>query len=555
MESISHNPPDSNFPTAIERGMWAIAIVLLVVNVPIIVCMPLTADTALFDIQAKVALQDGVLYRDAFEPNLPGVVWVHMAVRSIAGWSSEALRFFDLLVVAGMTFLLTSMIPASRRLRGVAAVLVATCYFSMTEWCHCQRDTWMMLPALAALSLRLSQLKTQTSTARILVYTLLEGILWGIAFWLKPFIAIPALFCITNSAFINRDWKRTTVDVLGVVLGGAIIGAIGSYWLMSTGAWPYFWDIFLNWNPEYLAAGKERWTLERLHGMNVRFYPWMFVHLAALPIAMIHLINRKQNQASEKNRALLAALYLGWLVQSFGFQHLLDYIHLPAILLGIAVVFSADWSKMELTIAQRTALAFFLLMVISYSPVFQPERLTLAWSCMTNGSTNNIREHVKSNAHPEWDELEHIANYLKRQNVKTGDVTCFNGNTIHLYAMLGIQPSNRFVYLENMIRLFPSKRNIVREELERLDHRFIVSSLRESGMSDKDACVIDSEQPASIPDRFPSSCKNEFPWTQPVVFRSGHYVVHKVDVPLGEFSTTARPLQRSDAGNHLVISN
>tara|TARA_B100001939_G_scaffold335217_1_gene337019 strand:+ start:608 stop:751 length:144 start_codon:yes stop_codon:yes gene_type:complete len=47
--------------------------------------MPLNSDTALFDVQAAEVLKGGVMYRDIVEPNLPGVVWIHLLIRSVAG--------------------------------------------------------------------------------------------------------------------------------------------------------------------------------------------------------------------------------------------------------------------------------------------------------------------------------------------------------------------------------------------------------------------------------------------------------------------------------------
>ncbi|MFN9977474.1 MAG: hypothetical protein ACK58T_46975, partial [Phycisphaerae bacterium] len=36
---------------------------LLLLSIPIVVCMPLTSDTVLFDLQAKIVLNGGALYR------------------------------------------------------------------------------------------------------------------------------------------------------------------------------------------------------------------------------------------------------------------------------------------------------------------------------------------------------------------------------------------------------------------------------------------------------------------------------------------------------------
>ena len=108
--------------------------------------------------ERQTMLSGGVLYRDVFETNLPGIVWIHAAIRTLAGWSSEAMRLVDVAVFGAIVWLLMRLL---RRQGASAAVRVATafaccwCYLSVSEWCHCQRDTWMLLPALAAVSLRL----------------------------------------------------------------------------------------------------------------------------------------------------------------------------------------------------------------------------------------------------------------------------------------------------------------------------------------------------------------------------------------------------------------
>ena len=68
------------------------ALVVAAVRGPLFLCAPLGPDPVMYDLQARVVDDGGVLYRDILEPNLPGAVWIHSVVRHIAGWSSEALR-------------------------------------------------------------------------------------------------------------------------------------------------------------------------------------------------------------------------------------------------------------------------------------------------------------------------------------------------------------------------------------------------------------------------------------------------------------------------------
>src|SRR5262249_35227644 len=151
-----------------------------------LLCMGLDSDATQWDLCTRTVLHGGVLYRDAFENNLPGMLWLHAAVRSLLGWSTAALRAADLLLVAAAVWLLVRQVPAaagSAARVGLAAVL-ALFYFSTSEWCHCQRDTWMLPAALLALTLRQRQARRLTERA-VTGWAFVEGVLWGSAFWVK----------------------------------------------------------------------------------------------------------------------------------------------------------------------------------------------------------------------------------------------------------------------------------------------------------------------------------------------------------------------------------
>ena len=137
----------------------AIPALWLMLQVPVFLQMPLTPDAVLYDLQAHCLVQGGVLYRDIVEPNLPGVVWIHAVVRSLFGESDQVLRVFDLVIVLSITGILCRVVAArtdSRRLQdasmaGLASLLLMF-YLGTSEWCHCQRDTWMLLPCLLAVA-------------------------------------------------------------------------------------------------------------------------------------------------------------------------------------------------------------------------------------------------------------------------------------------------------------------------------------------------------------------------------------------------------------------
>ncbi len=162
---------------------WALLFLLLVTNVPLFLCMPLTDDTALFDLQARNLLDGGVLYRDVQEVNLPGVIWIHTLIRWSFGNSSSVLRAVDLVFYSGVAALVWHWLRADgmgRRGRAWVVLMLFLFYFSISEWCHCQRDMWLLLPALAALMLRRRQIEACGSERRawsLARWALLEGMI------------------------------------------------------------------------------------------------------------------------------------------------------------------------------------------------------------------------------------------------------------------------------------------------------------------------------------------------------------------------------------------
>jgi hypothetical protein len=271
---------------------WLAVGLLVVANVPLMLCMPLPADAVLYDLQARTALSGGLLYRDIVEPNLPGIVWCHMAIRSLFGWSEAALKWVDLFVVAGIVSLLIRLAgrttTSQSALAGFAFAAIGF-YCSTPEWVHCQRDIWLMLPALGAFTLRAARLRrVPDSPRRTFLSSVIEGTLWACAFWIKPYVAVPALAAIVMSLAIGRSRVRGHVlaDVAGVLVGGALVGALGSAWLIATGVWPHFLEQMLKWNPVYFEHGRTRWTLNQYVSLSRDLAPWCFVHLAAVPVAL-----------------------------------------------------------------------------------------------------------------------------------------------------------------------------------------------------------------------------------------------------------------------------
>src|SRR5262245_26556863 len=107
----SRRPGRIDYGNTLKRLSLALALVslaaVLLVGVPIFLRMPVWVDVTYHDLSAWNILHGGVHYRDVFETNLPGMVWLHCLMRPVVGWSHEAIRLVDIVVISSVLLILT----------------------------------------------------------------------------------------------------------------------------------------------------------------------------------------------------------------------------------------------------------------------------------------------------------------------------------------------------------------------------------------------------------------------------------------------------------------
>jgi hypothetical protein len=544
-------------------GGWGLPIVLLltlaVTIVPLFLRMPLTNDAETYDLQADIVRRGGILYRDALEPNLPGVVWVHLAVRSAFGESSEALKWFDLLVFCGVLALCTLLVRrAGGSARSACWTALALCafYLLQSEWNHCQRDTWLLLPTLAAIAWRIQVCHRERPPATLQQFlnAVVEGLIWGAAVWLKPHVVFPAAAVWITS--LARQWsgRRAAVEAAGLLCGGGLVGAAGMAWMVETGCWPYFVETLWHWNREYAAAAREHWTSDRFWAMALRFFPWFGLHLLALPCAAIWLIRQQTDPdgtspAARAVVALVAAAYAGWLIQMFALQHLFDYVHAPGILLAILLL-------ALLSVAGRVSLpplqlAWATLAVVAafWSPALNPARLKLWPICVRGPVTPALQDRLSHFRNPNRRDLERIAAFLQSEGVTGRDVCFYNSDFVGMYRQMGLLPPTRYTYLFELMRYLPSRHEQIRAELAATPHRFVVTDVLTTGIPAEKMEKLGPNGPLPGVKAQPKSWTSGYPWSLPAVFRSGTYLVHRVEGPIQALSVPLVPRKSSPQGS------
>jgi hypothetical protein len=493
----------------------------LVVQLPAFLCMGVY-DPNIYDVLARRVMKGDVLYRDLMETNFPGIVWAHLSVRTLFGWSTEALRAVDVVIVGTTVVLLLGWLPRpfSARVRiGVAAVPCAF-YLSTTEWCHCQRDVWMLPVCLVALGIRCRQtdrLKRSDPPARLIPGAVLEGAVWAAACWVKPFAAVPGLVCwllsarhVTAAAGAGR---RLAADFAGLLVGGLAVGGLGAGWLAATGAWDPFLDVMFDWNREYFTQNMFGVSSTGQIALTCadRFFPWCLVHFAAIPFAVKTLFVRR---GVGTGPSLRAGFYLAWLLQSLLLQHWFDYVHVPAVLLGLTLLAAEAPPRMK-TLGGCLIVAFFVLCIAWRGGRLTVERAEIWSECVSAGGTPDMKFRTSQLHWVPWPDLARAAEFLRTLDVRDGEVCCFTDTLVPLYNDLDVQPSTRFVLVDIHLGIFKSRRDVLLTSLALGRQRYLVCTVIPGRTPHLYAALSGDDALPGLKDR--------------IVFRSGAVVVFRLD--------------------------
>jgi hypothetical protein len=161
--------------------------------------------------------------------------------------------------------------------------------------------------------------------------------------------------------------------------------------------------------------------------------------------------------------------------------------------------------------------------------------------CFREGGSQELRDRIGQytdiHCGTRWQELVPVADYLRAVDppLGPGELNCWHDSTHPLYLLLDVDPATRYMHYGTAFGI-KSKRPIIAAEVAASRQRYVVSDLlrtthdRTAVYKPESWCGDDP-----LPVWLPAAERAKFPWTQPVVFRSGRYLVHKIDParPLG----------------------
>jgi hypothetical protein len=543
---------------------WCLTAVLLAAGVPLFLRMPLWCDATLYDVAAQTLLSGGVHYRDVFDTNPPGFVWLLCGVRSAFGTSSEALRAVDLtIVVVIMAALLrlawqAGAAPASL---AWAAAAAAAFYPFSHEFNHTQRDVWMLLPAVAALGFRIRRCDQADGPLGWSGFA--EGLLWGLGCWIKPQLLFIAAGVWLASAGRLGSVRRVSLDLLVVVSGGMLAGLAGLTWLVVSGSWPYFLEVWTKWNPAYAAIVRHELPSRILVQLDY-FPPYSVFAVLAVPLAVSNLRHRLSPDPDRFRRAMLASVYLAWLLTTLLLQRAYHYVHVPETLLMLAVFAANRWPIPALLVLIQLAGSIFLTLaepefdhpaasranwvyrhLVDRHPSLNRQRMQWWSGCFKAEPPPELRLGVARWADHfgghDPVELAAVAEFLRQQQLSDGDLIAWHDSPHVLYLELGLKPSFRFMHVGTAVALGAEQRRQILQELQAAAQqaRWVVSDLYRVTEQHARLGERDSQE---LPPVLPDWQRTEFPFNQPVVFRSprGRYLVHRLVHPVKSCVIPAR---------------
>ncbi len=183
----------------------------------------------------------------------------------------------------------------------------------------------------------------------------------------------------------------------------------------------------------------------------------------------------------------------------------------------------------------------FAVLVLAASPLIRPNRLK-HWpecvrACFGSDLSPTSKDELALSPFPRWSELQPMLEHVKAKQIPDRSLMAYNGNLIHVYPELTLRPPTRFVYRDVLARLFPDRRDLMAEELAASGARWVVSDLIEDGWEGE------LDYGGLLPEEI-SSNKAElfFPYNQTPVFRSGGYVLFRIDQPIGRLTDEYLPL-------------
>ena len=361
------------------------------------------------------------------------------------------------------------------------------------------------------------------------------------------------------SAGEPRPWRAAARDALGCVAGGLAVGLAGIAYLVATGTWQHLVEIFEKWNGAYT-----RLMFDLLgHRLMVELFYFPPLNLF-LPIGVgVAIWNLWPKTMSDQvfTRRVLAALFLAWVAQAAFVQRQFHYVHVPEMLLLLAVAAANRWAAVVPLVLVCSVIAGEAWLIadrhrpldiwlkknvpewgdqyilVPRHPLFMPKRMACWPDCFRMDLSererasrmNAVALYAGSFASVDPVEIGEVVAKLRELGAGEGEVLCWHDSPHAVYVDWPGRPPLRFMHLSTTMIGLEQYERMKRELIRLLARdgprvRFVVSDLERVYADAPDS--LRRKRRETGPDQLPPTVTAEqraaFPLDRPIVWRSGN---------------------------------
>lgn len=285
-------------------------------------------DQAIYAMVARVTLEGGMPYRDAFDFKPPGIFLLFTLARALFGPAQWGIRVLE---VAGLVGMAAAMVRLSERWWGdrliglLAAALAIMVHAQLDFWHTAQPESFGgMLTMVALLAATPPTPGASPRAPRLL----LVGVLFGLAGLLKPPLAgggaVVAVMLAARTIGAARPTSQRAASALRIValigLGGALPIAACLLWFAARGALADLHRVLFVFTPYYTKLGWEGRTVLGLSWYG--FAEWLTRYSGPVALGLGCLVALHPSPRERWTVALLAgvvAIYLAGVVMQAKF--------------------------------------------------------------------------------------------------------------------------------------------------------------------------------------------------------------------------------------------
>jgi hypothetical protein len=421
---------------------------------------PLWPDHTLYLYMGQCWLKGLLPYKDVFDQNWPGIIWISQLITLLGGDNPIGVRIFDAcwqwLSCILLFYIASRFVSKGQALASV--ILYIFMYLAASFGSTAQREGFACLFLGVAFLLLVSDV----NNPRAMLRAGAAGLMLSIAIFIKPTLGLILCFlCVYYFLRAVYGEKRCWGMILGLVFGSALPFLAYFLYLEHTGTLTSFWDACIVFAARY-AKLDMGWFARRLALFLVAYPPGRLTILAVFLLIM--MVFRKKFWSAANS--LLVIFLVGALGSLFVQRRLAYYHSMPFCYFGsvfvIAGIANSQWLgrmlcrfRFDSYAQQKVAvvLAFVLILPVGFDLPRSIYSLLSGQSAVAYGDQQRVNRGL-----PPWSMVKNVGEAVRTGTTADTPVICVaDSDCPDYYFICERAPGIRYVQLSHLF--FDKNRN------------------------------------------------------------------------------------------------